>query len=354
MEITFMSDLYPKPFLISRGVFSFNQDKMQFDTFRLAYANSVFVLNGSVANVIDYAVKPGSVLKGSFSLTSDVINVNDFMSAPVSGATPAPAATTATAPPTTPSVVMVPKTLDLTFTADVKKVKYTDLVIKDAKGNMTIKNGTITLKETGFNLIDAPISMDATYTGISPQKATFDYHLTAKDFDIHKAYKNIKLFRDMATSAASAEGLISIDYKLSGRLNSGMTPVYPSLKGGGVVTAEKIKMHGFKLFNSIAEKTNKDSVGGNPDVSKVELKTTIADNIITIAPTKIRLAGFRAKFSGQVSFDKSLNLKFRLGLPPMGIIGIPMTITGTQDKPDVHLGKGSDDDDLKGVSDDAE
>ena len=33
----------------------------------------------------------------------------------------------------------------------------------------------------------------------------------------------------------------------------------------------------------------------------------------------------------------------RLGLPPMGIIGIPLTVTGTQDNPKVKLGKKTED-----------
>jgi len=32
-----------------------------------------------------------------------------------------------------------------------------------------------------------------------------------------------------------------------------------------------------------------------------------------------------------------------LGLPPLGILGIPMTITGTQDNPKVKLGKQTED-----------
>jgi AsmA protein len=46
-----------------------------------------------------------------------------------------------------------------------------------------------------------------------------------------------------------------------------------------------------------------------------------------------------------------MNLKFRLGLPPFGIFGIPMTITGTQDKPNVHLGHGKKEDELKEEAD---
>ena len=33
----------------------------------------------------------------------------------------------------------------------------------------------------------------------------------------------------------------------------------------------------------------------------------------------------------------------RLGLPPLGIIGIPLKITGTQDDPKVQLGKQTED-----------
>ena len=33
----------------------------------------------------------------------------------------------------------------------------------------------------------------------------------------------------------------------------------------------------------------------------------------------------------------------RLGLPPLGIIGIPLTVTGTQEAPKVKLGKKTED-----------
>ena len=68
----------------------------------------------------------------------------------------------------------------------------------------------------------------------------------------------------------------------------------------------------------------------------------------------MRMAGFRLKFSGQVSFDNVLNLQFRLGLPPFGIFGIPMTITGTQANPKIRLGKAKKDDEIKETEDNGE
>ena len=66
----------------------------------------------------------------------------------------------------------------------------------------------------------------------------------------------------------------------------------------------------------------------------------------------MRVLGFRPRFEGQVSFDGKLNLQMRLGLPPLGIFGIPMTITGTQDKPIVTMHKGNETDKLEETEED--
>ena len=178
--------------------------------------------------------------------------------------------------------------------------------------------------------------MDATYGSLSPKKAFFDYQISAKDFDIKKAYNEIKIFHDLASSASKTEGSVSLDYQLSGKLDQNMSPIYPSLKGGGVLSLNKVKVKGLKLFAAVSKETGRDSMN-NPSLSKVNIKSTIANNIITIQRTKMRVFGFRPRFEGQVSFDGKLNLSARLGLPPFGIFGIPFTVTGTQENPKIKL-----------------
>lgn len=351
-DISVSSDLFPKPFIIKSGAFSLNNYKIQLDSLKAVYGKSIIVLNGTLSNLINYKLKPGSALKGDFNLVSGSIVADDFMafagaSTGSQGGSSGKNGKSGTAPS---GVIMVPLDLDLNFAADVKKAIYNGLELKDVKGQMAINNGRIVLQQAGFNLIGAPITMDANYSSTSPEKATFDYHINAQNFDIKKAYQQIKLFRDMATSAKGAEGIVSLDYKLSGRLNNNMQPVYPSLKGGGVLSVKKVKLHGLKLFGAVGGKTNHNGIDTG-DVSKVDIETTIANNIITIKRTKMRMAGFRLRFEGQVSFDNALDLNFRLGLPPFGIFGIPMHITGTEANPQIHLGAATKEDELKETSD---
>lgn len=336
-------EAFPQPFKITEGLFRFNQDKMWFNKFIAQYGNSDFRLDGYCSNVLNYILNDKAVLKGDFKLESKFIDVNEFMAfAPTADKkVPDEAQPFPTQTPTATGVVIIPDNLDVHLIANATKIKYNDIVLENFKGDATMSNSQLVLKEAAFNMIGCDVSMDATYQSVNPVKANFDYHITATDFDVKRAYNEIKIFHDLATAASKAEGIVSIDYKLTGKLNENMMPIYPSLVGGGTLSVKKVKLSGLKLFNAVGSKTGKDDIK-DPDLSKVDFKTTIKNNIITLERTKMKVSGFRIRLEGQTSFDQKLNLKMRLGLPPLGIIGIPIKVTGTSEDPKIAVGKKTD------------
>ncbi|MES2575806.1 MAG: AsmA-like C-terminal region-containing protein [Bacteroidota bacterium] len=342
-NILIATEYLPKKFLIKEGIFKINQDKMSFNNFLAAYGQSDFKMDGYLQNVFNFATSKTGVLRGSFILNSTYINADEFMSQTevstttnTSNSEVKPTTTSAT------GVIMIPSNLDLQFQANAQKVSFNELTMNDAKSKLNMKNGVLTMQNTGFNLIGCAVAMNAKYQGITPQKAQFEYDIKASDFDIKRAYNEIAIFREMASAAEKAQGIISLDYKLKGRLNGNMEPAYPSLVGNGVVSVKDIKMYGMKMFNAVAKKTNNAEIK-NPELSKVEIKSSIKNNIITLERFKFKFAGFRPRIEGTTSLDGRLNIKMRLGLPPLGILGIPMVITGNKDNPKVKLGRKSED-----------
>jgi len=329
------SEYLPKSFVIKEGEFVFNQDKMNFNNFSATYGQSDFKMNGYMQNVIDFVLSDKGVLKGSFNVDANYINVDEFMSNSAKNQ----ATTDATA---SSGVVIVPPNLDLQFNCLAQKVDFDELKMQNLKGNVTINKGTLQMHKSGFDIIGSNVNMNVVYGSETPEKAFFEFEVLAKDFDVKRAYKEVKMFREMASAAESAEGIVSLDYKVAGKLNSQMQPIYPSLSGGGILSVKNVKMKGFKMFGAVSKKTGKEAIK-NPDLSKVDIKTTIKNNIITIERFKFKVAGFRPRIEGTTSFDGRLNIKMRLGLPPLGIIGIPLTITGTKDSPKVKLGKKTED-----------
>ena len=330
------SEYLPKPFVIKEGEFVFNQDKMNFNNFSAVYGQSDFKMDGYMQNVIDFVLSEKGVLKGNFNINANYINVDEFMSNSAKNQAennPTIAAT---------GVVIIPPNLDLQFNCLAQKVDFDELKMQNLKGNVTINNGKLQLKKSGFDIIGSNVNMDVIYGSESPEKAFFEFEVLAKDFDVKRAYNEVKMFREMASAAESAEGIVSLEYKVGGKLNNAMQPIYPSLKGGGTLSVKNVKMKGFKMFGAVSKKTGKEAIK-NPDLSKVDIKTTVKNNIITIERFKFKVAGFRPRIEGTTSFDGKLNIKMRLGLPPLGIIGIPLTVTGTQENPKVKLGRKGED-----------
>lgn len=335
-EIKINSEFLPKPFVINKGLFLFNQDKMNFTNFIASYGQSDFKMNGFMENVINFSLSDSEVLKGTFSVESNFIQVNEFM------AFANEEIAVEEGDSIENGVVVIPSKFDFKLNATVKKINFDDLNVENLAGKVSINQGKLALQNTSFSIIGTKVIMDALYFHETPNRAEFDYKLKASDFDIKRAYNEITLFREMASAAEYAEGIVSLNYKIAGKLDGNMKPIFPSLIGGGTLSVKNVKMKGFKLFNVVSQKTETDALK-DPDVSKVDIKTTVKNNLIKIERFKFKVAGFRPRIEGETSFDGKINLKMRLGLPPLGIIGIPIKVTGTQDNPEIGLGKKTED-----------
>lgn len=342
-NIAVTSTYLPKKIIIKEGTFKINNDKMSFDNFQAAYGESDFKMNGYLQNVFNYITTDSGVLKGAFTFKSNYINVDEFMSnSPTENNSATNNTTDTNTKEEETGVIIIPKNLNLKLRAVAQKINFKELTLNQSAGALQISNGALQMQNTGFNLIGAKFNMNANYSASTTQTAKFSYSIKASEFDIKRAYNEIAIFRKMASTAEKAQGKVSLDYQLKGRLNANMEPVYPSLTGGGILSVKEVKIRGLKMFNAVSKKTKRD-VLKNPNVSQVDIKSSIKNNIMTIERFKFKFAGFRPRIEGTTSLDGRLNIKMRLGLPPLGILGIPLTITGSQDNPKIKIGRNTED-----------
>jgi len=329
-KISIASDLFPHAFYLNKGKFVFNKEKLKFNHITSQYKDNQLTLNGYLDNYINYLTTATDKLQGQMIFTSPKLDLNDFM---VFAET-----TNVSTSPTSPGVILIPENLALGFKAHVSQIKYNTLLIKNFEGDLGVDHGNIALSAAKFDLAGMQVNMNGGYSPIHTKRAKFNYNIQADNFDIQRAYKEIPLFQEMVSSAKNAHGNISLNYELAGLLDANMSPVLPTVTGQGKLTLENIKFKGFKLLNNIAKETDHGKLN-DAAVSKVTINSAIKNNVMTIERTKMKVGFLRPRFEGQVTLDGKMNMNFRLGLPPFGIFGIPLTISGTQDKPTIKLGK---------------
>ncbi|PWB23775.1 AsmA family protein [Flavobacterium sp. HTF] len=332
------SELFPKAFFIKQGNFRFQNEKMWFERFNASYGKSDFAINGYLLNTINYFLESHGTLSGDFKMKSKLINVDEFM-ALEKGENKDRNSEVEYAKedhPKMSGVVIIPKNLNVALTTNVDKVEYNGLVLNKLTGKVGITKGNFFLENANFNIIDCILGINAQYRDESPTTANFDAHFTAKDFSVQRAYKEIPMFHDMVTVAEKAEGIISIDYKVKGDLNGNMGPIYESLEGGGTINLRDVKVKGLKLFEKISSQTGQKGLD-DPGLEGIQIQSTIDNNLIHIEPFTFNVSVFKPTIKGTTSFDGLLDLRMRLGLPPFGIIGFPIVITGTHQEPKIKI-----------------
>jgi len=324
----FMSDDYPYPFIIPEGRIIVDKDKAWLKDAEVRYRENSVRLDGYARNFMGYYFENGD-LTGRMSIKSESFNLDDFRFM-FDGEGDTTAST---------GVVMMPDDMDLSLEADIKQINFSGTRIEKLKGEVTLKDGSAELRNTSMKLAGALFNMSAQYKPLSNDQARFGMNVSGDSFDIHRAYNEIPLFKEMMGAAENIYGSVSAQYTLNGNLDKEMSPVYPSLKGSGFIRLDDVKVKGLKILGEISKATGRDSIN-NPQLKGVLIKSHINNNIITIERTRMKILGFRPRFEGQTSFDGRLNIKFRLGLPPLGIVGIPVTVTGTMENPKISLRRG--------------
>lgn len=332
------TEYLPKSFYIKEGNFQFENEKMWFRKFYANYGKSDFALNGYLLNTINYFIERKGTLHGKFVMNSNYILIDEFM-ALKSGDNTNKSIEVEYAKaenPKSSGVIIVPKNLDVSLKANAKKVEFKGLDLNHLQGNTSVTKGQIYLKNTSFDIVGSRMNIDARYQDESPLTANYDIALKVQDFDVQRAYKEIDMVRKMATAAKDVKGIVSLDYKLKGDFDKNMSPIYPSLEGGGLVNLRDVEVKNLKMLSAVG-----DNIGAkafdNPDMKGVDIETHIKDNLIHIDKFTFKVSVLRPSISGTASFNGLLDLQVRVGLPPGGWIGFPVVVTGTQDNPKIKI-----------------
>lgn len=332
------TEYLPKSFYIKEGNFEFENEKMWFRKFFATYGKSDFALNGHLLNTINYFIERKGTLHGKFVLNSRYILIDEFMALKNGDNTDKSIEVeyAKVENPKSSGVVIVPKNLDVSLGVNAKKVEFKGLGLNNLRGLASVNKGEVYLKDASFDLVGSRMKIDARYQDESPLTANYDVALNVLDFDVQRAYKEIDMVREMATAAKDVRGIVSIDYKLKGDFDKNMMPIYPSLEGGGVVNLRDVAVKNLKMLSAVGNDIGAKAFD-NPDMKGVNIETHIKNNLIHVDKFTFKVSILRPTISGTTSFNGLLDLRIRVGILPGGIIGFPVVVTGTHEKPKIKI-----------------
>lgn len=292
--------------VIDNMLLSFNPKSVTLSNFSAKMGKSDITASGSIDNLLSYYFKD-ELLKGSFSITSNLLDLNELMTG---------TATSTSAPPDTASmsVITLPENIDFNLNASIGKILYDNLSIENLKGTVTLRDQILNMKNLTFNLLDGGVKMSGKYATPNPDKPDFIYTLSLTNFDIQRTAETFNTVKKLAPIAEKTKGKFSSDLTVTGKLNNHMQIIYPELNGKGKLQTQSVSISNFAPLVKVADALKIDEYK-QLLVQNVDISFDIKDGKVLVDPFETNLAGAKAKVQGSNGFDQSIDYAVNLAIP---------------------------------------
>ncbi len=267
---------------------------------------SDFSISGKLENYIPYLFSDG-IIKGNLSLVSQSLDLNEIMDK-------IPADTTAVEDTTALAVIHVPENIDFTFNALIGKLVFQKLAATDVKGNIIVRNGVVTVRETGMNALGGSLLVNADYDTRDTLKPVIKADMKISSVSIKEAFNTFNSVQKLAPAAKGLGGNISLGMKYESLLGENMMPLISSITGGGELKSEMVQILESKTFDQMKSVLSLKS-GYTNMVKDLKANFEINNGRVYIKPFDTKLGSIKMNIAGDQGIDKTLNYVIKAEIP---------------------------------------
>jgi hypothetical protein len=291
---------------ISNAAFAFNPAFAELTDMKATMGKgSDFSVSGKLENYIPYLFSDGTV-KGNLSLRSEKIDLNEIMDY-----VPADTVEADTVPM---EMIRIPSNIDFALDARVGSLNYGLLRARELTGNVVVRDGVVTVSETGMKTLGGSLLVNAAYDTRDTLKPIVDADMLISAVNIREAFEAFNTVRQLMPAAAGLGGNVSAKIEFSSILGKGMMPLLNSLSGTGEVSSESVQIVESGIFDKIKSLLKIDQAYTN--IIK-DLKATfiINDGRLYVKPFDTRLGNIKLNVSGDQGLDRTINYLVRTEIP---------------------------------------
>lgn len=296
---------------ISNIDFLFNSHELDFkkSTFRLG--KSDFSLQGSVIGIKEWVEDHKNLMKGEMQLTSNYADINEILDltsglghSDAEPSVPEPVEGVEATETKGDDPFMVPEGIDFNFVLNTKKALYDNFDLNNLNGTMTVKDGTLILREIGFTNKAAEMQLTALYQ--SPRKnnlyLAMDFHLLR--VQINDLLTMIPYIDTLVPMLKTFDGQAEFHIGAETRLTSNYQPKISTFRAAADIEGKNLTVKDKFTFTKITDMLD-ISTNGQYRVDSLDVQLTAFKDEIDLWPSQIAIGKYKVTVDGRMKLDKN-------------------------------------------------
>jgi hypothetical protein len=294
-----------QPVLINTLAMVFSTKNVMITAFDMKAGNTDLKATGSLENFIPYALKD-ETLKGNLNLTSNKIDLNEWMSDNGKAAQ-----TGDTAAMSAPEI---PANIDFSITAKIGQLLYTNMNMMNCSGEIALRKQSIFLNNLIMYMLDGSVSVNGVYTGANPKAPAMKFDFNINQFDLQKTATTFASLDRIAPIVKSCQGKFSCGLKMQGFMDNKMNLALNTLTGGGRLTSNAVVINGSNALAKIGDALKVKQLK-NLSVPNLNVSFTFLNGRMYVQPFDMKVDKVDMTVSGSNGFDKTLDYTMNIKIP---------------------------------------
>lgn len=267
--------------------------------------NSDFNLTGRLENYIPYVIKD-DIIKGRLSLHSNLVDLTDIMSEIATDTTSADTSSLA--------VIKVPENINLDFDAVIDQFVYNKIKVQNVKGHVLVRDGVLSIRETGMDLLGGRIAMNADYDTRDTLKPFVKADLNILDLGIKDAFNTFNTIQMLAPTAKGITGRVGVRLNYSSLLGRDFMPLIASINGGGKLESDEVTLLESAVYNNMKEVLKLGSKYSNT-FRDINVSFKVNNGRIYVSPFNTKVGNIKMNISGDQGIDQTINYAIKTEIP---------------------------------------
>ncbi len=328
---------------IKQSTFSFSPRYVELSQTTINVGDNDLTLDSRFENYLGFVLK-GTTLKGTLNVSSNRMNLNDFMG---DESTEQAEETTEEAEPeqeqtaTATGGIRVPDNIDFRAQVNMKQVLLDKMNFADIKGLLLIKDSKVDMQNLSLNTMGGSVVANGSYATPVGAQPRLDAGFALNNIAFADAYRDLDMVQQLAPIFAGLTGNFSGGIKVNTLLDDQMSPVLKSLNASGSLSTKDLSLGDVKFINMVADIVKKPSLK-DTRVKDLAIDFTIKDGRVNTKPFALKMGDCVMNLSGSTGLDQSIDYRGTITLPASaGAVSklgtVDMTIGGTFTSPKVGI-----------------
>lgn len=280
------------------GDFAFNNNDLKVNNLSGRYGSSDFRLQGAFRNFMACMLQPSLQWQLDARLNAGNLNWDEVMAA---------GQTDESGPPT----LQVPANLALNLDANIGKLTYRAFTARQIRGQLALRNGTLTADELSFNSMKGHVKSEGSIDGLVNSRGKIRCKAHFEKVDITQMFESFGNFGNTSITEKNLEGTLTTDLDFTALWVPG-----PDINAASVVlTADVIVENGrlkdYSPMQSLARYLRVE------DLSDIRFSTLtnrieIASKTVYIPRMEIKSSVLDLQIYGKHYFDNRIDYHFRI------------------------------------------